>query len=253
LELVATIVELSLTLSDDIETFDSAAQEGLEASLAETVACHEPGCFLQLLLSAGSITVKAVFTIPTGTGPILVHATPTDGSSLASSSTTTTIASSRRSHKASEEEAAGSLLSPDEPNVATATAAATAAAAAAATAAGVLAAEVEAAAAALVKQSPATLSLSLGVNVERAAPIQVTSGVTTTLIVAPPPPAPGDGPPPRLAGLIAGVVIGASVRGIGIAFCMYVARVRSRAKTRPMSRYQVPVGVPVGLPCVIEA
>jgi len=60
----STIVELGLTIPGDVFSFDASAQANLTASLRDSLSCHEPACYITLRLSAGSVTVSAILTIP---------------------------------------------------------------------------------------------------------------------------------------------------------------------------------------------
>ena len=62
--LPSTVVEVGLTVSGDVGSFDETRQENLRARLRQTLGCNEPACFLTLRVSAGSVTVAAVLTIP---------------------------------------------------------------------------------------------------------------------------------------------------------------------------------------------
>ena len=82
-EVVATVVELGLTLSGDIDAFESS-KEALAASLKTELSCLEPHCFLELRAStAGSVNVDVIMTIP--------DAAP-GGSAAAAAAATTTSA-----------------------------------------------------------------------------------------------------------------------------------------------------------------
>lgn len=60
----ATVVEIRLTISRDLASFDDAARAGLASAIGTELNCHEPACILELRLSAASISVTALFTIP---------------------------------------------------------------------------------------------------------------------------------------------------------------------------------------------
>lgn len=62
--LPSTVVEVGLTVSGDVGSFDETRQQNLRARLRQTLGCHEPACFLTLRVSGGSVSVAAVLTIP---------------------------------------------------------------------------------------------------------------------------------------------------------------------------------------------
>ena len=64
MEVVATVVEVGLTLGGDLASFDTAAQASLASTLRSALSCEEPACFLTLQLSSGSINVNARLVIP---------------------------------------------------------------------------------------------------------------------------------------------------------------------------------------------
>ena len=61
---VASVVTVGLTIAEGIEAFDEAARGALASTLAQTLGCHEPACFLELRVSAASVRVDALLTIP---------------------------------------------------------------------------------------------------------------------------------------------------------------------------------------------
>jgi hypothetical protein len=63
-EVAATVIELSLTLSNDIDSFE-ASTASLTASLKSELGCNEPTCFLELrATTAGSVNVVVLISIP---------------------------------------------------------------------------------------------------------------------------------------------------------------------------------------------
>ena len=68
----ATLIELDLTVTGDVPSFDASAQASLAASVRTTLNCYQPDCYVTLRLSAGSVVVAVLLTIP--------HATPTPSS-----------------------------------------------------------------------------------------------------------------------------------------------------------------------------
>jgi hypothetical protein len=81
-ETVATVVELGLTISADLASFGEAEQASLKTTLELELGCFPPACLLELRLSASSVAVSAILTIP-DTGP---------GNSSATASSITTAA-----------------------------------------------------------------------------------------------------------------------------------------------------------------
>ena len=67
---VATVVELGLTIAGDVASFDDAQKANLKESLQTQLNCLEKdGCFLEVRVSsAGSINVAAILTIPDAAG-----------------------------------------------------------------------------------------------------------------------------------------------------------------------------------------
>ena len=67
---VATVVELELTIAGDVASFDDTQKASLKESLKTELNCLEKdGCFLEVRVSAaGSINVAAILTIPDAAG-----------------------------------------------------------------------------------------------------------------------------------------------------------------------------------------
>lgn len=64
MEVVASIVTFELAVGGDVSSFDESRQTSLKSSLRELLDCFEPDCGLELRISAGSVSVQAVLTIP---------------------------------------------------------------------------------------------------------------------------------------------------------------------------------------------
>ena len=63
----STVVQLGLTISSDIASFE-ASKASLAASLKVELRCNEPSCFLELrATTAGSVNVDVILTIPDST------------------------------------------------------------------------------------------------------------------------------------------------------------------------------------------
>lgn len=60
----STVVELGLTVAGTVESFGVESRTRLKASLRAVLNCQEPACFLALRVSAGSLSVTAILTIP---------------------------------------------------------------------------------------------------------------------------------------------------------------------------------------------
>ena len=143
----------------DVSSFGDAEQAILCKALGQAFGCQPPSCLLTLRLSAGSVTVDAVMTIPDELDPALPDASLGGSGAGGGSSSAAGAASS------------GSAV----------------AAAIAATASQVMA------------QPASEISSSLGVTITSVAPIAVASGVTVALVVAPPPPWTPRPPSPPMA------------------------------------------------------
>ena len=63
----STIVELGLTVAGDAASFDATQKTRLKVQLKQALICLEPTCLLSLRVSAGSINVAAILTIPDAT------------------------------------------------------------------------------------------------------------------------------------------------------------------------------------------
>ena len=61
--MTATIIELGLTLSGDVASFEAKRTE-LAASLRDVLFCHVPACHLELRVVAASVNVIVVMTFP---------------------------------------------------------------------------------------------------------------------------------------------------------------------------------------------
>lgn len=57
-------MSVGLTLSGSVDDFDDSSRESLSQSFKTTLGCFEPECFLELRISAGSVAVDAIMTIP---------------------------------------------------------------------------------------------------------------------------------------------------------------------------------------------
>lgn len=64
----ATIVEIGLTISGTLASFDQTKRDGLKSTLRTELSCFEPTCLLELDVTAGSINVAARMTIPDAGG-----------------------------------------------------------------------------------------------------------------------------------------------------------------------------------------
>ena len=74
----ATLIELDLTVSGDVSSFDESAQASLAAGVRTTLSCYQPECHVTLRLSTGSVVVAILLTIP--------HVTPSSPSGGSSGS-----------------------------------------------------------------------------------------------------------------------------------------------------------------------
>lgn len=61
---VASVLTIAMTIAGSVEAFDAIARAGLVGKLKESLRCREPVCFLELRVSAASVQVAAVLTIP---------------------------------------------------------------------------------------------------------------------------------------------------------------------------------------------
>lgn len=61
----ATVVTLTFAMQGSLESFTTAQRAGLEQQIRAALSCFNPDCALVLVLSAGSIAVKATATVPT--------------------------------------------------------------------------------------------------------------------------------------------------------------------------------------------
>lgn len=61
---VATVVEVGLTVTGDVASFDEVQRASLKGSLRTSLKCFEPECYLMLIISAGSVSISARLTIP---------------------------------------------------------------------------------------------------------------------------------------------------------------------------------------------
>lgn len=61
---VASVITLSLTLAGDVSSFGASERANLAATLRTTLTCEEPTCYLELRITSSSIAVEALLTIP---------------------------------------------------------------------------------------------------------------------------------------------------------------------------------------------
>jgi hypothetical protein len=64
IEVFATVVSVTLTISGDVATFPQASKDALEDTLAASLGCAQPHCFFSLRLSPGSIKAIGQLTFP---------------------------------------------------------------------------------------------------------------------------------------------------------------------------------------------
>ena len=147
----STAIQLWIQLAGDISSFGSPQQDSFEASLRAFLNCQPPLCYLTTHLSAGSISVEAILTIPNESGP-------DDGRAGGGTSGNGGGATG---------DGRGDPIPSD-----TATA-------------------IQAAALRFVADSPTSLSSALGVEVESVSPnVSIQTDVLYPIVVGPPPPSP---------------------------------------------------------------
>jgi hypothetical protein len=148
-------------VNGDLTSYGESERAALRNNLRSTLGCYEPACYLALRLSASSVHVAAILTIPDGP--------PTVNDNHANASSNATATGVYSGANATEAATAG-----------TATASA---------------AVIAAAAAALVALPSDQISSALGVAVEATGRVAVGRAVVP-IVVAPPPPEPPFIPPP---------------------------------------------------------
>lgn len=67
-EVVATVVEFTLTLSGDVANMDDSARARLRGALGESLSCVAPLCHVQLRFTSASVRVDASLVIPDAGG-----------------------------------------------------------------------------------------------------------------------------------------------------------------------------------------
>ena len=100
-EVTATVIRVSLTLEQDVDSFTVEAQATLEIRLREALGCHEPACRLTLRVSSASVSIVAALTIPE---------TTTDADTAESSTAPSSGNGTAAATAAAVEAAASSLL-----------------------------------------------------------------------------------------------------------------------------------------------
>ena len=84
IEVVATIIELQLSLEGDAASFSQDQRSELAFNLRQQLTCQEPMCNLELRVSPGSIVVAAAMTIPESSGATATSAVEAAATQLVS-------------------------------------------------------------------------------------------------------------------------------------------------------------------------
>ena len=75
-------MELSLTVAGDVASFGLTARETLRTSIMQELGCHEPSCYLEVRVSASSVRVVALLTVPDAPAGPGSNSDPTPSSAL---------------------------------------------------------------------------------------------------------------------------------------------------------------------------